>query len=71
MTSSAVAADLELNDAPITMSPGVYPDAEYIEFLRRVVNRAMIDVREGRGRSNEDVKATFAEKRARTLAGLS
>jgi len=71
MTSSPVATDLELNDAPVAVSAGVYPNAEYIEFLRRVVDQAMISVREGRGRSNEEVKATFAEKRARSLAGLS
>jgi len=70
MTSSPVAADLELNDAPIAMSPGVYPDAEYIEFLRRVVEKARISMREGRGRSNEEVNAYFAEKHARLIAGL-
>jgi len=51
------------------MSPGVYPNAEYIEFLRRVVDQAMISVREGRGRSNEEVNAYFAEKHARLIAG--
>jgi len=71
MTSSTVAEDLELNDAPIGVSAGVYPNAEYIEFLRRKVEKARISMREGRGRSNEEVKAAFAAKHARTLAGLS
>jgi len=69
MTSSPVAVDLELNDADDAMSPGVYPNAEYIEFLRRKVEKAMVCVREGRGRSNEEVNAYFAEKHARLIAG--
>jgi len=69
MTSSPVAVDFELNDAPVAVSAGVYPNAEYIEFLRRKVEKAMISVREGRGRSNEEVNAYFAEKHARLIAG--
>jgi len=69
MSSSPVAVDLELNDAPIVEPAQDYPSAEYIEFLRRVVDQAMISVREGRGRSNEEVNAYFAAKHARLIAG--
>jgi len=71
MNSSPVAVEPDLDDAPITMSAGVYPNDEYVEFLRRKVEKASISMREGRGRSNEEVNAYFAEKHARTLAGLS
>ena len=37
---------------------------EYGEFLRRKVEAGRISMRAGRGRSNEEVEATFAERRA-------
>jgi hypothetical protein len=37
---------------------------EYDEFLRGKVEQARVSVRDGRGRSNEDVEATFSARRA-------
>jgi predicted transcriptional regulator len=37
---------------------------EYDEFLRRKVEAGRISMRGGRGRSNEEVEAAFAERRA-------
>jgi len=71
MTSSTVAEDLELNDAPIVEPAQDYPSAEYLEFLRRKVEKSRISMREGRGRSNEEVNAYFAAKHARLIAGQS
>jgi len=70
MTHHPAAVKCEVHDASIE-SAHDQPTAEYLEFLRRKVEQALISVREGRGRSNEEVKAAFAEKHARTLARLS
>jgi hypothetical protein len=40
---------------------------EYDEFLARKVEMARASMRAGRGRSNEDVEAVFAERRAEVL----
>jgi len=69
MTHHPAAVKCEVHDAPIE-SAHDQPTAEYLDFLRRVVEQARVSMREGRGRSNEEVKAAFAEKHARTLAGL-
>jgi hypothetical protein len=37
---------------------------DYDQFLRRKVEAARLSVRDGRGRSNEDVEARFAARRA-------
>ena len=37
---------------------------EYDEFLRRKVEAGRISMRGGRGRSNEEIEAAFAERRA-------
>ena len=41
---------------------------EYNEFLRQKVEIARLSMRAGRGRSNEEVEATFAAKRKRIMA---
>jgi len=71
MTSNTAAITPELDDADSTESTCDHPSPEYLEFLRRTVEKARISMREGRGRSHEEVKAAFAEKHARTLARLS
>jgi predicted transcriptional regulator len=38
---------------------------EYDEYLRQMVERGRADMRAGRGRSNEDVEADFAARRAK------
>ena len=40
---------------------------EYDAFVRAKVERARISMRAGRGRSNEDVEADFAARRAEAL----
>jgi len=40
---------------------------EYDEFLRRKVELARASIRAGRGRSNEEVEAEFAARRAELL----
>jgi len=69
MTSHTVAIAPELDDMVSTKSAYDHPSPEYLEFLRHVVDQAMISVREGRGRSNEEVNAYFAAKYARLIAG--
>lgn len=43
---------------------------EYDDFLRRKVEKARAQIQEGKHRSNEDVSAEFAAKRAQLLAQL-
>ncbi|WP_345798046.1 antitoxin of toxin-antitoxin stability system [Castellaniella sp. MT123] len=42
---------------------------EYDEYLHQKVEAARVSMREGRGRSNEDVEAAFAAKRRQLMAG--
>ncbi|MBX3531392.1 MAG: antitoxin of toxin-antitoxin stability system [Rhizobiaceae bacterium] len=39
-------------------------EREYVEFVRRKVEKARKSIEAGRGRSNEEVSAHFAKKRA-------
>jgi len=57
-----------MNSSPVLEPANDYPSAEYLEFLRRVVDQAMISVREGRGRSNEEVNADFAARLVKPLS---
>lgn len=43
---------------------------EYEDFLRRKVEKARAQIQAGKHRSNEDVSAEFAAKRAQLLAQL-
>jgi len=43
---------------------------EYDDFLRRKVEKARAQIQAGEHRSNEDVSAEFADKRAQLLAQL-
>ena len=43
---------------------------EYDDFLRRKVEKARAQIQAGKHRSNEDVSAEFAAKRAQLLAQL-
>ena len=42
---------------------------EYDEYLRQKVETACESMRAGRGRSNDEVEATFAAKRRKAMAG--
>ena len=41
---------------------------EYDEYLRQKVETARVSMRAGRGRSNDEVEATFAAKRRQVMA---
>lgn len=56
-----------LRFALIRVEPEPEPEPGYDEFLRRKVERAREDIRAGNGRTNEEVKAEFAARRAALL----
>jgi len=48
--------------------PAASPE-EYLEFMRRKVEKARVSMRAGLGRSHAEVEAHFAARHARVLSG--